>query len=61
MPSPKTASDGVAIAAGHVAQHLIVGAVFTDDHEHVLDQRRIADLCRDCDRRLHSGCHRRRT
>ena len=42
---------GVAIAAGHVAQDLIVGAVFTDDHEHVLDQRRIADLRRDCNRR----------
>ena len=41
---------GVAIAGGHVAQNLIIGAVFTDDQEHVLDQRRIADLRRDCDR-----------
>ena len=42
---------GVAVAAGHVAQDLIVGAVFTDDHEDVLDQRRIADLGRDRNRR----------
>ena len=42
---------GVAIAGGHVAQDLIIGTVFTDDQEHVLDQRRIADLGRDCDRR----------
>ena len=40
----------VAIAGGHVAQNLIVGAVFTNDEEHVLDQRRIADLVRKCDR-----------
>ena len=42
---------GVAVAADHVAQDLIIGAVFTDDHEDVLDHRRIADPCRDCDRR----------
>ena len=30
--------------------HLIVGAVFADDQEHVLDQRRIADLGRERDR-----------
>src|SRR5208337_2095773 len=41
---------GVAIAANHVAQDLIVRAVFTDDHEHVLDLRRIADLFGDCAR-----------
>ena len=40
----------VAIAGGHVAQDLIIGAVFTDDQEHMLNQRRIADLRWDCDR-----------
>ena len=43
-------SERVAIAARNIAQDLIVGAVFTNDHEYVLDQRRIADLLRDSDR-----------
>ena len=42
---------GVAVAGSHVAQDLIVGAVFTDDQEDVLDQRRGTDLARDRDRR----------
>ncbi len=42
----------VAIAGGYVAQDLIVGAVFTNDHEHVLDWRRITDPLRDCMRRV---------
>src|SRR5208282_3608397 len=37
----------VAMAGGYVAQNLIIGAVFTDDHEHMLDRRRIADLGRE--------------
>ena len=37
----------VAIAGSHVAQNLIVRSVFADDQEHVLNQRRIADLGRD--------------
>ena len=41
---------GIAISACHVAQHLIVGAVFTDDQEDVLDFRGIADPLRDYDR-----------
>ena len=42
---------GVAVAADYVAQDLIVGAVFTDDQEHVLNLRGRADLGRDCHRR----------
>ena len=37
----------VAIAFCDVAKHLVVGAVFTDDQEHVFDLRRIADPLRD--------------
>src|SRR5271165_7525450 len=42
---------GFAVAAGHVAQDLIVGAIFTNDHEDVLDLRGSANLFRDGDRR----------
>jgi len=41
------ASARVAIAGSHIAQDLIVCAVFTDDQEHVLDRRRIAEAGRD--------------
>ena len=40
-----SASDAIAIAFFHVAQDLVVGAVFTHDQKHVLDERRIADMC----------------
>ncbi len=41
---------GIAVAGGHVAEHLVVGAVLADNQEHVLDQRRLADMRRDRDR-----------
>ena len=41
---------GVAVAPGHVAQHLVVGAVLLDDQEHMFDQRRLAYVPRHGDR-----------
>ncbi len=55
---PKDRQSGIAVAAGYVAQHLIVGAIFPDDDEDVLDLRRSADPLRDGKRlgvRLASG------
>ena len=40
-------NSGVTIAAGYVSQDLVVGTVFTDDDEDVLDLRRSADSLRD--------------
>ena len=37
----------VAVALGHVAEHLVVGAVLADHVEDVLDRRRLADAPRD--------------
>ena len=37
----------VAVALGHVAVHLVVGAVLLDQHEDVLDRRRVTDARRD--------------
>ena len=33
-------------AFGHVAQYLVIGAVFFDDIDHVLEHRRFADALR---------------
>ena len=48
---PEDSQGRVAVAAGYVAQDLIVGAVFTDDHKDVLDLGRSADPLRDRERR----------
>ena len=50
---------GVAIAGGHIAQDLVVGAVFTNDQEDVLDLRRIADPRPGLRPAWHTGCRRR--
>ena len=36
----------IAVAARHVAEDLIVGAILLDDVQHILDRRRLADLGR---------------
>ena len=40
-------ADRSALSVLHVAEHLVIGAVFLDDVEHVLDRARVADLGRD--------------
>ena len=46
------AEFGPAVALGHVAEHLVVGAVFLDHVDHVLDQARLTDPFGDHPRRL---------
>src|SRR5258708_25598353 len=48
----KYGQRGVAIARRYIAEHLIVGAVFADGEEDMLDQRWIANPGRDGDRFL---------
>ncbi len=42
--APEHHQRRVAVASGHVAEDLVVGAILLDDVEHVLDRRRVADL-----------------
>ena len=41
---PKQYKTGVAIALGHIAQHLVIGPVFFNDIKDMFDRRRIPYL-----------------